>query len=500
MAQVCGEINQGSDLLTMFKKTLDTINCKTTFEGTYHMTYEVNYGGGSICDNPRSTIVACQEPGSVYVDNQVFNMYFGKCPQVTSSMNENIKFQCMGSWRDPNGNIYSAIADLGKEVLRERFRCMLTRDDQQYADNTRRYTMSRWADCSTLKSPYEGDIRLVLSPTVYGTQVVEPGCKFPRNFTGTWFTTGEFDTDVTINQTHIYFKTKLDQFTYQEALFTCQQTRDSRYLVTAVTVGKCEVDYVCFDFMPRHHNIIRWRMKKKFRQACTWSSFTFNRDDFGWKYNTFLLNPPAPVDCPVGGRYKFTQKGTEEEKYHTRIRGITNRPRHMIDCREYVTEMKSCDSNPKKLYVDAEYCETVDHTGRPIGEYDEPDRELNCVGYWMEDMRSYMVTYDEEDAVTQFRCWVYERLDWRDVIMSRATRAKCGITQTATSYLAKDGASLALVLKENERLFDSCPQRFDAGVDPYDKELKIYVMDAANTFEASILLLLTSTIALSAIL
>lgn len=37
---------------------------------------------------------------------------------------------------------------------------------------------------------------------------------------------------------------------------------------------------------------------------------------------------------------------------------------------------------------------------------DEPDRELNCVGYWMEDMRSYMVTYDEEDAVTQFRCWV----------------------------------------------------------------------------------------------
>jgi hypothetical protein len=70
------------------EKTLDTINCKTTFEGTYHMTYEVNYGGGGICDNPRSTIVACQEPGSVYVDNQVFNMYFGKCPQVSSSVNE----------------------------------------------------------------------------------------------------------------------------------------------------------------------------------------------------------------------------------------------------------------------------------------------------------------------------------------------------------------------------------------------------------------------------
>lgn len=83
----------------------------------------------------------------------------------------------------------------------------------------------------------------------------------------------------------------------------------------------------------------------------------------------FLVNPPAPVDCPIGGRYKFIQTGSEEEKYTTRIRGITTRPRHMIDCREYVTEMKSCDDNPKKIYVDAEYCETVDHTGRPIGEY-----------------------------------------------------------------------------------------------------------------------------------
>ena len=37
---------------------------------------------------------------------------------------------------------------------------------------------------------------------------------------------------------------------------------------------------------------------------------------------------------------------------------------------------------------------------------DIPDRELNCVGFWMEDMRSYMITYDEEDAVSPYRCWV----------------------------------------------------------------------------------------------
>jgi len=37
---------------------------------------------------------------------------------------------------------------------------------------------------------------------------------------------------------------------------------------------------------------------------------------------------------------------------------------------------------------------------------DIPDRELSCVGYWLEDMRSYMITYDLEDAVSKFRCWV----------------------------------------------------------------------------------------------
>lgn len=45
----------------------------------------------------------------------------------------------------------------------------------------------------------------------------------------------------------------------------------------------------------------------------------------------------------------------------------------MIDCDHYVTEWKSCDNNPTKISLDAEYCETVDHTGRPVGEYGGQD-------------------------------------------------------------------------------------------------------------------------------
>ena len=62
-------------------------------------------------------------------------MRFAKCPEVGSSVNSKIRFQCMGTWRDKFGNIWSALADLGQEVPRERFRCMLTRDDQQRDDN-----------------------------------------------------------------------------------------------------------------------------------------------------------------------------------------------------------------------------------------------------------------------------------------------------------------------------------------------------------------------------
>ena len=86
-------------------------------------------------------------------------------------------------------------------------------------------------------------------------------------------------------------------------------------------------------------------------------------------FSPFPVNPPVPIPCPIRGRYFFTQRGPETELFRTRIRGITERPRHMVDCRHYVTEIKSCDDNPTKLLVDAEYCETLDHTGSPVSEY-----------------------------------------------------------------------------------------------------------------------------------
>lgn len=73
------------------------MNCKVTWEGTYRFSYEVERGGGGICDSPGSAVVACQEPGSVYVDNQVFTIFFGKCPTVTTSENKGLWSLCRRS-------------------------------------------------------------------------------------------------------------------------------------------------------------------------------------------------------------------------------------------------------------------------------------------------------------------------------------------------------------------------------------------------------------------
>lgn len=182
-------------------------------------------------------------------------------------------------------------------------------------------------------------------------ELLQPACMLPQNFSGTWFTSSEFDSHVTINATHIQFNTKYTTFTSVSVLsqgllgqyfvwvdfelimkylyfmyffaivvlldtsiintvhiftryklvplflckvflpcfmynvfsaqcqcaiirpcispqvdtfYSCQQTRDTRFLMKQVTQGRCEVDYVCFEFLPRHQNIIRFRMGKAF--------------------------------------------------------------------------------------------------------------------------------------------------------------------------------------------------------------------------------------------
>lgn len=100
--------------------------------------------------------------------------------------------------------------------------------------------------------------------------------------------------------------------------------------------------------------------------------FSLFRTHMVWTYVLISVDPPSPVPCPVGGRYSFIQNfRTEQEKYRTRIRGVTEKPRVQVPCRNWVTEFKSCSNTMTRIQIDAEYCESVDYRGRPIGEYGE---------------------------------------------------------------------------------------------------------------------------------
>ena len=50
------------------------------------------------------------------------------------------------------------------------------------------------------------------------------------------------------------------------------------------------MDYQCFDFLPRHHNVIRFRkgvamIMNDFHTVCSWVQF---KNDVEWKYDLML--------------------------------------------------------------------------------------------------------------------------------------------------------------------------------------------------------------------
>ncbi|KAH9278079.1 hypothetical protein ECG_08909 [Echinococcus granulosus] len=500
ISEICNLIS-GTELETGFinsREQYSDFNCKSIIEGIYSFEYRI-VGSTGVCRSPNSILKACQRQGSPLRDNSVYEQTFGFCPNFfeTSVLEEpNIVYgkaniwRCYARWVADDGTVWAAV-EYDTNMPKFKYRCLTTRIDQQNRRDIIQWGMTVDADCKNLKNYFTAPIRLILEPAFDPvTQLVEmqPTCKLPTNYSGNWFYPSEYQTSVQINATHIYMRRKRDDYTFEDIYFICRQQQLSRYLMAVVTRGQCEIDFMCFELIPRHHNIARFRMGRPFpleplvkdslgeseymlriyKEACHWSSFTLNYIE--WTYEYFVLDPPVPINCPIQGKYKFIQTGQEAEKYVFKMpNGMTPRPWLQVLCYHYwQTNIEACLNDPKILKLDVQKCWRLDFAGRPISEYDVTDNYIACVGFWMEDTKSYLITYDREDPVSnRFRCWVYQRLSMRSFAMSRSLGNRCGKMQTAESSLPEEGASLRLELMEDEYEFDVCPMNYDDGRNPY---------------------------------
>ncbi|ESN95170.1 hypothetical protein HELRODRAFT_179768 [Helobdella robusta] len=104
---------------------------------------------------------------------------------------------------------------------------------------------------------------------------VPAGCRFPRNFTGYYEGDYEPDSFVTINSTHIYVITIINQYEFMESYFVCLQNVDSRYLTYSYDVGKwassqrCDLAQTAFSQSIEEGSTMKMTLKENER-LCWW--------------------------------------------------------------------------------------------------------------------------------------------------------------------------------------------------------------------------------------
>jgi len=471
LEQVCKRLDDDSQLITLFAENYTPINCRSSLEGVFHFDYQNRFSFTGECRHPDQQIHSCQNVGSQFlIANQKFNITYRKCEGMSWTFDGVVEFACLGDWFVGKDHFF-AVANTKESRKDEKYRCMLKNRDDDYF-----LGVSITPECNTLKTVEKSPERMRLKPV--RSNIVEHSCLLPENFTGQWINTANIDADVDINSTHIVETWHPDVSRWRKAVYVCQEKRDTRYMMARLTIDGCQVDYQCFDFQPRHHNIIRFRkgvamIMDDFQTVCSWVQF---KNDVEWKYDLMLKKDPVPIRCPVAGAFEFQQEG--DFKFKTRILGgITKDPRHDVwgrtgqySCKHKISRLAVCDTDQKEITIDNEYCWSTDHLGRPIDIYSDPDYRMQCIGYWKENLKSYLITYDELDAFTKYRCWVYQRSDLNKILMSMSVGPYCDLVQDVDSGNWTQGAVVSLVMDENEREFDRCPMYFNDGANPWQVE------------------------------
>lgn len=321
IGNVCKHLDPEKEVTTLFSTNPDSKNCRSSLEGVWRFAYRNGVKFSGECAHPEANISSCQIPGTQFFNlNQQFTMNYRKCDGMAETEDAEVQYKCLGDWYIGKNHFF-AVMNSRESRVEEKFRCFLAnRDDDIYM------SMSSTAECNTLRSPQEGPERLKLIPIK--AEVVAPKCTLPHNFTGVWINTANFDAEVTINATHMVEKWNPDTGRIKKEIYICTERKDSRYVMSRLGINGCQKDFVCFDFVPRHHNVIRYRKGQamigdSFSTVCAWTMFSDHEE---WKYDIMLAKNPTAIKCPIAGKFRFEQTG--DIPFKTRIRGgVTAAPR-----------------------------------------------------------------------------------------------------------------------------------------------------------------------------
>lgn len=489
---VCRTLDTKQELITLFSVNPTSKNCRSSLEGVWKFAYRNSYKFTGECKHPEANITACQRPGTQFFNiNQQFTINYRKCEGMEDTEDGEVQYKCLGDWYIGK-NHYFAAMNARESRIDEKYRCFLAnRDDDLFLG------VSITPECSILKTPQESPERYRMEQVK--TEVVLPRCQLPDNFTGTWLNTASFDAEMIINKTHMVERWKPDTGRFKEQIYVCIERRQNRVLMARHGIHGCQRDYVCFDFMPRHQSVIRYRKGKEmivgeFSTVCSWTMFPGKEQ---WRYDILISQDPVSLKCPIAGKFRFEQRG--DIPFETRIRGgVTQIPRPNVYCKENISDFSVCDPDQRIINIDADYCISVDYFGRPVDIYSEPDYQMKCIAFWKENLRSYLITHDELDAYSKYRCWVYQRADLNRILMSQSVGAFCHVKQDVDSYNFSQGAQVALDMIEYEREHDDCPMYFDDGSNPWHPtaEQAAVLISGATLFTSlfSLLLCLVSAV------
>lgn len=473
MATICRSLDPNHESITMFSTNPSGKNCRSSLEGRWRFAYQNQHKFTGECSNPESKITACQKPGTQFFNvNQQFLIEYKACNGMRETQDALVEYKCLGDWY-VGKNHYFAVKNNRETRVEEAYRCFLTnRDDDQYM------SLSTTAECNVLRSPQQGPVRLRLSAIKDDT--VAAKCTLPQNMTGVWINTANFDAEVTIDSTKMIERWKPDTGRIKQETYVCIENRGSRFVMARLGVNGCQKDFVCYQFAKRNHGVLRYRkgqavVSDNFATVCSWNMFD-NQEN--WIYDIMLVKNPTPIKCPVAGKFKFDQRG--DILFENRTRGGITSPKPNVYCKQKVSDLSAC-GDQKTISIEPNYCISVDQLGRPVDIYSEPDYEMQCIGYWRENLKSYLITYDQIDAYSRYRCWVYQRTDQNKIAMSMSVGAFCHVTQTEQSASAREGAQVALSLTEYEREADDCPMHFDDGSKPSGDSKRIVLNSNPNS-------------------